>query len=104
MCIHMYVHICICTVYTFVHVYMHAYLHMHVYMYNYVHTYIQVIFHAYFIDFLTPVVYHSVHFDLQLAFPFLFFVVVVKFFLFLVMPSSPTRDRACTPCCGSRES
>ena len=54
-------------------------------------------------------VYHSIHFDLQLAFPFLF-LVVVKFFLFLVVPSgiqdlsSPTRDRARTPCSGSTES
>ena len=67
------VHICICTVYTFVRVYVHAHLHMHVYMYNYTHTHTGHI-SCIFIDFLTPVVYHSMHFDLQLAFPFLFFL------------------------------
>ena len=81
MYVYTYAHICVYT--QCMHLYMCICVHICICVRTCitVHTYIQVIFHAYFID-LTPVVYHSIHFDLQLAFPFLFFVVVVKFFFF----------------------
>lgn len=81
MYVYTYAHICVYT--QCMHLYMCICVHICICVHTCitVHTYIQVIFHAYFID-LTPVVYHSIHFDLQLAFPFLFFVVVVKFFFF----------------------